>query len=148
MKDEREITKRLEHACCFKEEDPSQYYKIVGKDSDDGLGDTVYCCRRKIDGKKFTLKSVNPQNQNARQNQNIREMAEQEIGVMRIIESDHIVKCIEAFDYKDRMMAVFERMEGGQLTPMLETEQGGNYSEEFCKYSLYKTLQAMLVLHR
>ena len=75
-------------------------------------------------------------------------MAEQEIGVMRIIESDHIVKCIEAFDYKDRIMAVFERMEGGQLTPMLETEQGGNYSEEFCKYSLYKTLQAMLVLHR
>ena len=40
-----------------------------------------------------------------------------------------------------------ELMDGGAFTPMLEDLQG-NYSEGFCKYSLYQTLNALIGLHR
>ena len=39
-----------------------------------------------------------------------------------------------------------ELMDGGAFTPMLEELQG-QYSEEFCKYSLYGTLKGLLDLH-
>ena len=38
-------------------------------------------------------------------------------------------------------------MDGGALTAMLEDFQG-QYSEEFCKYSLYQTLIGLIDLHR
>ena len=40
-----------------------------------------------------------------------------------------------------------ELMDGGAFTPILEEKQG-NYSEEFCKYSLYKTTLGLLDLHK
>ena len=40
-----------------------------------------------------------------------------------------------------------ELMEGGKLTDMLE-KLHGNYSEEFCKYTLYWTLKGLIHLHR
>lgn len=39
-----------------------------------------------------------------------------------------------------------ELMDGGAFTPILEEKQG-NYSEEFCRYSLLKTCQGLLDLH-
>ena len=37
-------------------------------------------------------------------------------------------------------------MDGGAFTSMLE-ELAGNYSEGFCKYTLYKTVQGLIDLH-
>jgi len=55
---------------------------------------------------------------------------------MQISENESIVKCFEAFDYQDRLWIFMELMDGGAFTPMLEDLQG-EYSEGFCKFSLY-----------
>ena len=39
-----------------------------------------------------------------------------------------------------------ELMDGGAFTPMLEDLQG-EYSEGFCKFSLYMTLKGLIDLH-
>ena len=39
-----------------------------------------------------------------------------------------------------------ELMDGGAFTPMLEDLQG-QYSEGFCKFSLYQTLKGLIDLH-
>ena len=40
-----------------------------------------------------------------------------------------------------------ELMDGGAFTPILEAKQG-DYSEDFCKYSLYRTVQGLIDLHK
>lgn len=60
---------------------------------------------------------------------------------------DSIVKCYEAFDFQNRLWIFMELMDGGAFTQMLEDQQG-QYSEEFCKYSLYMTLVGLIDLHR
>jgi len=44
------------------------------------------------------------------------------------------------------MWIIIELMDGGALTPMLE-ELSGDYSEDFCKYVLWKTVKALKFLH-
>ena len=65
---------------------------------------------------------------------------------MQMTQSDSIVKCFEAFDFQNRLWIFMELMDGGAFTAMLE-ELAGDYSEGFCKYSLYKTLVGLQDIH-
>ena len=65
---------------------------------------------------------------------------------MQLAESDSILRCVEAFDFENRLWVILEIMEGA-FTPMLE-DMPGLYSEDFCKYSLYKTLLGLDELHK
>ena len=82
------------------------------------------------DGELFALKFTEPKNSAEKQ------AIENEIGIMQMSQCDSIVKCHEAFDFQNRLWIFMELMDGGAFTPMLE-ELSGNYTEEFCKYSLY-----------
>ena len=82
------------------------------------------------DGQLFALKFTEPKNSAERQ------AIENEIGIMQMSQCDSIVQCYEAFDFQNRLWIFMELMDGGAFTPMLEELQG-QYSEEFCKYSLY-----------
>ena len=66
---------------------------------------------------------------------------------MQMNQHDSIVHCYEALDYQNRLWILNEWIDGDCLTPML-TELKGAYSEEFCKYSLYKTIRGLIELHR
>lgn len=93
------------------------------------------------DGQLFALKFTEPKSTAERQ------AIENEIGIMQMTQCESIVQCYEAFDFQNRLWIFMELMDGGAFTPMLEELQG-NYSEEFCKYSLYQTLKGLLDLHR
>ena len=58
-----------------------------------------------------------------------------EIGIMKLGACENALKCSQAFYYKDRFWIILELMDSS-FTPML-TEMEGNYSEEFCKYTLH-----------
>ena len=70
-----------------------------------------------------------------------------EVGIMKMSAGESIVQCFETYDYKNRLWIFMELMDGGSLTPML-TELQGQYSEEFCKYSVYQMLKSLKHLHR
>ena len=140
LKDSGEIERKIEHAANIKQENPSQYYKVVGKEGVGGFA-RVFRCERIADGQLFALKFTEPKTAQERK------AIENEIGIMQMSQCESIVKCFEAFDYQNRLWIFMELMDGGAFTPMLEDLQG-DYSEGFCKYSLYQTLRGLIDLHQ
>jgi len=61
--------------------------------------------------------------------------------------NDNIIRCFEAFDYRQRLWIFLEFMDGGCLTPIVE-ERKGNISEGVCSYILYQTLMGLNYLHQ
>lgn len=60
-----------------------------------------------------------------------------ELGIMQMCqESDNVIRCYEAFDYRQRLWIFLEYMDAGCLTPIVE-ERKGNISEGVCAYILY-----------
>jgi len=74
-----------------------------------------------------------------------REMMENEVALMKLNDGDSIIRCVEAFNFKKKYWIILEMMEGA-LTDIL-IQSNGNYSENFCKYVLYKTLKGLEFLH-
>jgi serine/threonine protein kinase len=140
LKDSGEISKQIRHAANIQQENPSQFYKVVGKEGAGGFA-RVFRCQRIRDGQLFALKFTEPKGAAERQ------AIENEIGIMQMGQCDSIVQCYEAFDFQNRLWIFMELMDGGAFTPMLEELQG-QYSEEFCKYSLYMTCKGLIDLHR
>lgn len=58
-----------------------------------------------------------------------------------------MLRCFEAFDYRQRLWIFLEFMDGGCLTPIVE-ERKGNIPENVCAYILYQTLRGLAYLHK
>ena len=59
LKDSGEIEKQLKHAANIVQQNPSQYYKVVGKVGEGGFA-RVFRCQRFSDGKFYALKFTEP----------------------------------------------------------------------------------------
>jgi len=68
-----------------------------------------------------------------------------EVALMKTNDGDSIIKCVEAFEFKQRYWIILEMMESALTDILIQT--GCTYSENFCKYVLYKTLQGLKFLH-
>ena len=62
-------------------------------------------------------------------------------------DNDNVIRCFDAFDYRQRLWIFLEFMDGGCLTPIVE-ERKGNISEGVCSYILYQTLKGLQSLHK
>jgi len=102
----------------LKKEDPSKNYDILGKIGTGGFA-KVFEVKRKSDGAVCALKFVEPKSESDR------EVIMNEVGIMLLCtENDGILKCFECYDYKERLWIFLEMMDGGALTPLLETMTG------------------------
>lgn len=117
LKDSGEIQKQIKHAANIREENPSQYYKVVGKEGAGGFA-RVFRCMKIQTGELYALKFTEPKSAAERK------AIENEIGIMQMSQSDTIVQCYEAFDFQNRLWIFMELMDGGAFTPMLEDLQG------------------------
>lgn len=61
-------------------------------------------------------------------------------------ENDSVLRCIEAYDFKNRLWIFVEIMDDA-LTGFIETLHN-SYSENVCKYLLKKTLEGLNFLHQ
>lgn len=113
LKDSGEINKQIRHAANIQQENPSQFYKVVGKEGEGGFA-RVFRCVRIRDGQLFALKFTEPKNTAERS------AIENEIGIMQMSSCESIVQCHEAFDFQNRLWIFMELMDGGNFTPMLE----------------------------
>ena len=70
-----------------------------------------------------------------------------EVGIMMMCQDENsIIKCIDAFDFKERLWVFLELMDVGALTDMLE-EHKGNIEEKLCAYILRRALEGLDFLH-
>ena len=66
--------------------------------------------------------------------------------MMMCQDEDSIIKCIDAYDFKERLWVFLELMDVGALTNMLE-ERRGNIDEKLCAYILRRALEGLDYLH-
>jgi len=59
---------------------------------------------------------------------------------------DSILKCIDAYDFKEKLWIILEFMNFGALTDLLE-EMKGKLDENLCAYLLRRTLEGLNYLH-
>ena len=57
-----------------------------------------------------------------------------------------MIKCVDVFDHQGRIWIFLEYMEDGNLTEMIYC-QHEVYSEDFCRWVLYKTALGLLHMH-
>jgi serine/threonine protein kinase len=101
----------------------------------------VFHVKRLSDRKDFALKFIQPQN--VQDYNNIKN----EVALMMLCEEeDSILKCIDAYDFKERLWVFLEFMDVGALTSMLE-ERRGKIDEKIQAYILRKTLEGLHYLH-
>ena len=65
LKDSGEIQRQIHRAANIKQENPSQFYKVVGKEGAGGFA-RVFRCMRIRDGQLFALKFTEPKSQSER----------------------------------------------------------------------------------
>lgn len=70
-----------------------------------------------------------------------------EVGfMMQCRDEDSILKCIDSYDFKERLWVFLEMMDLGAMTELVEQKRGG-INEKICAYILLKTLQGINYLH-
>ena len=73
--------------------------------------------------------------------------------MIAFLNSDEMIKCVDLYDFNNTVYIVLELMEQGSMVDIV-TQGNMNYSEDFCRYSLYKValglskMHAKQVLHR
>jgi serine/threonine-protein kinase CLA4 len=100
---------------------------------------TVYKVERLADKKQFAMKLMQYSTQK------IKEQIINEIGLMQLNKGDSIVGCEDVFDYKGRYWVIIGLMEGC-LTDIITVAET-KYTENICKYLLFKALKGLLFLH-
>jgi serine/threonine protein kinase len=137
---EEEVAAMIERNVQFKTSDPRENYEVVSQIGVGGFS-AVYQVKEKSTGNIFALKYITPKNENEKK------IFRNEIALMmECRDSEFVLNYREAYWFRDKIWIIIELMDGGALTPMLE-ELKGDYSEDFCRYVLHKTVQAIKFLH-
>jgi serine/threonine protein kinase len=94
----------------------------------------VFKVRRLEDDAEFALKFIQPKDLADFSN------IKNEVAFMSMCEGENsILKCIDAYDYRERLWVFLEMMDLGCITDLVE-EKRGNIDEKVCSYILLKTL--------
>jgi serine/threonine protein kinase len=131
---------KLDSLNIFKREDPSEHYEVVSRLNQGAYGQ-IFKVKRLTDGQFFALKFMQPKDVNDFNS------IKNEVGLMMMCQDeDSIIKCIDAYDFKERLWVFLELMDVGALTNMLE-ERRGNIDEKLCAYILRRALEGLDYLH-
>ena len=100
----------------------------------------VFKAQRLIDGKIFACKVV----------KNVREqelsMVINEASLIAFLDSDELIKCSDLYHFKRNVYIMLEYMDQGSLVNMV-TKNHRKYSEDFCRYCLYKVALGLKKMH-
>ena len=128
-------------------DDPYEKYE-QGKSIYSHYNSQVFKAKERVTGKKVVMKVTN-EGVDDEKTKRIRG----ENQLLQMIDSDHVIKAVDIYNFNDRTYLFLDYMNGKELTKVIESfyEQ---YSEEFIKYTIWcaaKGLQAMHVrniMHR
>ena len=139
LRPHEEISRNVAEAIQIKKENPALHYKILKTVARGGFGE-IFQVQRLTDKKIFALKYVLGVTAAERQ------LVINESSLIAFLDSNEIIKCVDLYDYNKRIWIFLEYMEDGALTNII-LKQNRVYSEEFCRYTLYKTAMGLLKMH-
>ena len=88
----------------------------------------------------FAIKILKPRNERER------ETCLDEFRLFQRFDSDHIVKCTEVYHFNGKIWAVLSYMDGNSMSEII-SERHREYSESFCKYTLWCVLCGLKQMH-
>ena len=62
------------------------------------------------------------------------------------LSSNEMVKVLDLYDYQNEIFFVLEYMDQGSLRDIISYDHE-NYSEDFCRYSIYKVAKGLQKMH-
>ena len=69
-----------------------------------------------------------------------------EAKLMASLDSDELMSCFDLYFYKEIVYVMLKYMELGSMKNIV-TKYHRSYTEEFCRYSLYKVLKGLKKMH-
>lgn len=101
-------------------------------------GSDLFIVKNLKSGKLFSLSSIDQVNAAERH------LVQNEVNLIESIESQNIVQCVDLFDH-DRTLYIINEC----LGPMTQIVAKGHtrYSEDFCRYTLYRVTRALSEIH-
>ena len=69
-----------------------------------------------------------------------------EANLISYLKSDELIKCFDLFYWSNTTFMMLELMEQGSMTDIC-IKGNKTYSEDFCRYSLYKVAKGLLAMH-
>lgn len=101
--------------------------------------------RRRRDGELFAMKVV------AGVEEEEKQLVINEASLIAFLDSDELIKCVDLYYYgparTKSIYIVLELMDQGSMDRIV-TRDYENYSEDFCRYSLYKVALGLSKMHR
>ena len=70
-----------------------------------------------------------------------------EASLIAFLDSEEIIKCVDLYDFGRSVYLILEYMNQGSMTNII-TNFNQDYSEDFCRYSLYKVTLGLSQMHR
>ena len=58
-----------------------------------------------------------------------------------------MIQCVDLFHFANQIFIILELMDNGSMTEMCLNDYE-NYSEDFCRYTLYKAAKGLLAMHK
>ena len=96
--------------------------------------------RRLTDGKVFAMKQM------SNYKSVDRPLLINEANLLSYLRCDEINKCFDVYDYEKSISIILELMDQSSMFEIC-TEGYKHYSEDFCRYSLYKVARGLLTMH-
>ena len=101
----------------------------------------MFLVKRISDQKQFALKYIEPKNKTDYNN------IKNEVAIMMLCKEQYgIIRCIDAYDFYEKLWVFLELMDVGAITECLEDKKG-DISENVCKYILRSSLEGIYFLH-
>ena len=69
-----------------------------------------------------------------------------ESSLISYLDSDEIIKCVDLYEYKNKIWIILDLLDGGDLSSIVFNYHD-RYSEDFCKYTLYKVAKGLQKMH-
>ena len=69
-----------------------------------------------------------------------------EASLISHLKSDELITCVDLFDWGSSIFIILELMDQGAMTNIC-IKGNKSYSEDFCRYSLYKAAKGLLAMH-
>ena len=69
-----------------------------------------------------------------------------EAKLMKYLECDQLINCVEVYEFDERIMLILDYMEGGSLDE-ISFSRKGQLSENFIKWSLYNVALGIQAMH-
>ena len=110
-----EITRNVTKAIQVQKCNPGEFYSFKEAIGQGAFGQ-VYRAERKSDGKHFALKYVSGASANEKQT------VINEASLIAYLDSEEIIKCVDLYEYNNKIWIILEFMENGPLTKMVLDE--------------------------